>query len=532
MTDPRDQVAAVDEYVGRLVPNVRPPAIRRRDAVLVTGPWLAGSSSLVAVLRERLPDVTFVEADELRQGEAAVAVVFVVSAVAPLTDSDCAVLDTAAAHTDLVIGAVSKIDVHRGWRQLLKLDSAALTAFDSRYKSMPWVGVAAAPDLGDTQCADLVSELESGLADPTLVRRNRLRAWDFRLRSTIRRYEIEAGRDPGVGHGARVNALHKMRADTVRQTRVAKSERTIALRSQIQQARVQLSYFARNRCASVRTELQEDAAEMTRAKLPAFEGYVWQRINGVIDEVDDGIAEHLADVSTELGLPLDSSMPPMPLRAEAGAPPLKSRRLETRLMIVLGAGFGLGVALTLSRLFADLAPGLAVAGVIGCAALGVLVTAWIVGIRGLLHDRAVLDRWVGEVTTALRTTVDQRVATRVLAAEMSMTSALNHQVESSTARVADRVKQIDDELREHALSRARAMAVRDRESPVVHEALVAIQAELSAGLQNTAVTNADKSSATEAPPAAVNGRTVDPTTVAGLSDGATTVVAGHDPKEG
>ncbi|EUA43908.1 putative membrane protein [Mycobacterium xenopi 4042] len=39
------------------------------------------------------------------------------------------------------------------------------------------------------------------------------------------------------------------------------------------------------------------------------------------------------------------------------APPLTSRRLETRLMTLLGAGFGLGVALTVSRLLANLAPG-------------------------------------------------------------------------------------------------------------------------------------------------------------------------------
>jgi hypothetical protein len=39
----------------------------------------------------------------------------------------------------------------------------------------------------------------------------------------------------------------------LRQRRLSKSERTIALRSQTQQARVQLSYYARNRCASVRS---------------------------------------------------------------------------------------------------------------------------------------------------------------------------------------------------------------------------------------------------------------------------------------
>ena len=35
-----------------------------------------------------------------------------------------------------------------------------------------------------------------------------------------------------------------------------------------------------------------------------------------------------------------------------------------------------------------------------------------------------LDRWVSEVTTTLRTAVEERVATRVLAAEAALTAEL------------------------------------------------------------------------------------------------------------
>ena len=85
---------------------------------------------------------------------------------------------------------------------------------------------------------------------------------------------------------------------------MSKSERTIALRSQIQQARVQLAYFARNRCTSVRSELQEDAgrASMTRRRLPEFETYVGSRVGEVVDEVEAGITKHLSDVATELAV--------------------------------------------------------------------------------------------------------------------------------------------------------------------------------------------------------------------------------------
>ena len=68
-------MAAVD-------PGLSSPGVENRDAVLVVGPWLAGATSLAAALRERMPEQSFVEADELAAADAPAAVVFVVSAVA------------------------------------------------------------------------------------------------------------------------------------------------------------------------------------------------------------------------------------------------------------------------------------------------------------------------------------------------------------------------------------------------------------------------------------------------------------------
>ena len=69
-------------------------------------------------------------------------------------------------------------------------------------------------------------------------------------------------------------------------------------------------------------------------------------------------------------------------------------------MVLLGVGFGLGVAVTLNRLLAGLAsrlaPWFAIAGFVACLVIGLAVTVLVVNIRGLLRDRAVLDRWAGE----------------------------------------------------------------------------------------------------------------------------------------
>jgi hypothetical protein len=102
----------------------------------------------------------------------------------------------------------------------------------------------------------------------------------------------------------------------------------------------------------------------------------------------------------------------------------------------------------------------------------------VVGTRGLLRDRALLDRWAGEATALLQSAVEQLVATRVLSAESSLTAALGEQDEVESARVAEQVGVIDTELREHAVVGARAAALRGREMPSLQAALEAVRAEL------------------------------------------------------
>jgi hypothetical protein len=397
-----------------------------------------------------------------------------VSAIAPMTESDCALIDLACRYTDVVIGVVSKIDAHRNWRDVLAANRTLLTQRAPHYAQVQWVGVAAAPDLGEPHVEELIGLLRQRLSEPDAARRNRLRAWETRLLSVIAQYRADGD---GTDRRARVGALHSKRDDILSRRRLSKTERTIALRSHLQQARVQLGHFARNRCTSVRSELAEDAAQLTRLKIGSFESRVRTRVREVVDEVEEGITTQLADVATESNLPAPPAAAP-PSAPEIPAPPLKSRRQETQLMMVLGAGFGLGVALVVTRLFAGLAPGLTVAGLVVGGFVGLVLTVWVVGIRGLLHDRGVLDRWVSDVVNVLRSAVEERVATRVLVAETALTSELARRDEEEGATVADRVAEIDAELRDHAVQTARAAKVRDHRLPPLLAAIDAVRTEL------------------------------------------------------
>ena len=402
--------------------------------------------------------------------------VFVVSAAAALTESDCALLDAAAADTDAVIGVVSKIDVHRNWRDVLAADRDALAAHAPRYRDVPWVGVAALPDRGEPRVDDLVAAVREQLADADLARRNRLRAWESRLQTVADRYDRDAD---GAGRRARVEALREQRSAILRERRLSKSERTIALRSQTQQARVQLSYFARNRCASVRSELQEDAASLTRRKLPEFESYARGRINEVVAEVDEGTTTHLADVAQSLGLAVDPPAPaalpedrdtgPAAEVATAGDPAddAGGRRFRVRCGVDAQPAAGRPGARAHRRRSRRVCGDRACADRLGGRNPRPAARSRIAGPLGRRGDR----------TAAVRSSSSWS-RPGCWAAESSLTAALGEQDEVESARVTEQVGVIDTELREHAVVGARAAALRGREMPTLQAALEAVRAEL------------------------------------------------------
>jgi hypothetical protein len=366
--------------------------------VAVVGPPVAGVSGLAAALAQRLPDHAVVEALGTTAPDA---VVIVASAVAPLADSDVDLIDRVAARTDLVIAAVSKIDAHRGWRDVLAADRALMARRDERYRQVPWVGVAAAPDLGEPDVDELVETLRARLAQPDLNQRNRLRANAFEA-----------------------SLSRSRRAAQVRGHRSSRSADALAVRGGIQRARLTLLYSVRRRCAEIGADLRAEAAELPHGATARFGEGVRDAVADFAVELDEEIGRAVDDVASSLGLtpPGQSVAPPPPPRLPLPRP--SSRRLETRLMVVLGGGFGLGVALTLGRLTIQLGPGSDLIGLLVGGVVGLLLTIWVVGIRGVLHDRALMDRWVGEVTATLRTHAEETVARRLLDTEIAFSREL------------------------------------------------------------------------------------------------------------
>lgn len=365
----------------------------KQATVAVAGPPLSGVTSLVSVLACRLPGHRVVDAGMLGRDEGVSLVVFVVSAAAPLTGSDAALLDAAARRTDGVVAAISKVDVHRTWSDTLRVNQAALAAHAPRYRGIRWAAVAGAPEVGVPAVDELVAAVEAELSKADLVGRNALRARCSELAVRVADYEREDRR-----RRARIIELRD-------QQRVRAQ-----LRGQLGQARVQLTGQARAACVTLRGEFHERSASTRRVE--AFRVDVHRRAAELCDELDGAVTCRLVDLGARVRAPENA--------AAVDLPPIRPPGPENRLSVLAGLGFGLGSAVTLDRLVGEWAPGWGSAVGPGCLAAGAMIGLWVVAMRRTIAMRAALDRWVSEVSVALRASFEERIATRMLAAETAL----------------------------------------------------------------------------------------------------------------
>jgi hypothetical protein len=353
------------------------------------GPPLSGASAVVAALQQGLTGchVTETAAGTLPGANSADVVVFVVSAVAPMAGCDAALLDGIPA--DAVVGAVAKIDVHRTWRAVAEANRSALARYDPGHRFTPWVGVAADPQIGSPVIGPLVDAVRAALGDSRRGERRRSRAADADAEYAARRQAAV------VAAGAQRNAL----------------------RAGVRQARLDLSAQARARTVSLRAELQRHAAMASHRDLTGFDEHVRRRVSHTADEFADAVRVRFAEVWSAGASPGPdvSAAPPL----WGGVPPPHPPGKDS-LAVVFATTFGLGVALTLGRLLVELAGAADLWALVGCGAVGLALTMWVIRVRRLVAVRLAADRWIGEVSAVLRSVLEERV----LAAESSLLAAL------------------------------------------------------------------------------------------------------------
>jgi hypothetical protein len=274
---------------------------------------------------------------------------------------------------------VSKIDVHRGWPQVLDANRAL-----AAQHALSWVGVAADPHIGPPKLESLIDALDVALARDRRSPRNQLL--------------------PNKSHV---------------QSRISDRERAVAVR-QLRVARVHLTGRARATCASMRAELRRDVAGLSRRGVDEFCSGVLRRSARSVAELDATLSRLVDDLDIA-GI----DIPGIDV-AEEACPALETylsrfgRVRADRVTVALSVGFGLGAALTFGRLLADLAPAWTAVITVASVLAGIGLSGWVIRARVLAAERAALDRWVTEVTAGLRTAMEERVVTQLLAAESAM----------------------------------------------------------------------------------------------------------------
>ncbi len=174
-------------------------------------------------------------------------------------------------------------------------------------------------------------------------------------------------------------------------------------RTRRRQARVELAGQIRTRCAALRSELRDDAGSLRRGQTEAFTRGATGRAAALARDLQDGVDFDLGGSGAGVDI------------SAVDVPTFRTAALENRLTWLIGAGFGTGATLTAARLLSEVLP--AGGAVVGAAAVGVTIGGAVVRTRGLLCERAAADRWVVELTAALRAALDEHLAARALAAE-------------------------------------------------------------------------------------------------------------------
>ena len=337
--------------------------------IAVAGTPGSGVSTLAATLTSALPDHDVVEWTARQCGETPDVVVFTVTAAAPMTASQWALLGSVLKITGqaAVVVAVSKIDLHRDWADVLEVNRRTWVA---DRVAPTWVAVAADPDIGDPQT--------DGLIDA--VRHCRPR------RAPVRDRRAQA----------------------------------IEGRGELAQARLRLSRTIRSGCAELRGELHHQATRLDRRGLRDFRERALVRIAAAVAEWDQAMSEEFDAIMRGSGIDVAAfpdEPPPAPFPAALpdglpGADPT-----EVRLTMLIGVVFGLGAALTASRLLAGVVEGWAPA---AGAVVGLGLALWVIGARRLLSDRAAALRWTADVLAGARHTLEERVASRALVVEVAI----------------------------------------------------------------------------------------------------------------
>lgn len=139
-------------------------------------------------------------------------------------------------------------------------------------------------------------------------------------------------------------------------------------------------------------------------------------------------------------------------------------------MIVVGASAGVGLGRLVVSPMA-LVPAWAVANTVITLVLGGALAWWITRSRSLVADRAHLRGWTQETVARVKSSVEQRLLSRILDAESMLAAAVASADRDAVARNDVALAEVDTELRRLADHRSALLSACDRDLSALERGL-------------------------------------------------------------
>ncbi|WP_328605410.1 dynamin family protein [Amycolatopsis sp. NBC_00345] len=413
----------------------------------------------------------------------ATALVFVVDASAPFTSTELQFLRDVGDRVETVVFVLAKVDMFRGWREILEADKQLLAQHAPRFADAVFHPVSArvfetAAKAPNEQVAAMLRE-KSGIAtvqvalqellvgrSAMLAEANTLRALSSALGGIKAKLQAES-RALSAGE-AEAEQLRERRDQLQAERRTSTRGWQLKLRGEVQRTRVEVGHESSREMRDAQTHFRQRIDAAKRDELAALPQQVDIALQTTSQRISMLLSQRLNHVTNVALSELFSAEELDVIRAQfarAGGPPVvlrppdkKPPTAEDKLLVFMGISGGVGGAKIAALPLAGVAilnPVVLPATII----IGLGAGWWMARTRKHAADKQHMKQWLVEAIADARSTLDQLVAEQLIEAEQQLSMALDEALTRRIESIEAELKEVDKTIKMGAQERAKKIAV-------------------------------------------------------------------------
>ncbi|SEP52053.1 dynamin family protein [Amycolatopsis saalfeldensis] len=413
----------------------------------------------------------------------ATALVFVVDASAPFTSTELQFLRDVGERVETVVFVLAKVDMFRGWREILEADKQLLAQHAPRFADAVFHPVSArvfetAAKAPNEQVAAMLRE-KSGVAtvqvalqellvgrSAMLAEANTLRALSSALGEIKAKLQAES-RALSAGE-AEAEQLRERRDQLQAERRTSTRGWQLKLRGEVQRTRVEVGHESSREMRDAQTHFRLRIEAAKRDELAALPQQVDIALQTTSQWISMLLSQRLNHVTNVALSELFSAEELDVIRAQfarAGGPPVvlrppdkKPPTAEDKLLVFMGISGGVGGAKIAALPLAGVAilnPVVLPATII----IGLGAGWWMARTRKHASDKQHMKQWLVEAIADARSTLDQLVAEQLIEAEQQLSMALDEALTRRIESIEAELKEVDKTIKMGAQERAKKIAV-------------------------------------------------------------------------